>query len=60
MRTLLTPYATHHQRQHAHQQLLESRKIYGAAKEKFMALDFAKTVEPEWALFLKILGCGLQ
>jgi methyl-accepting chemotaxis protein len=56
MKSLLTPYATQEQRQYAHQQLLESRKIYGAAKEKFLALDFAKTVEPEWAAFSTHIG----
>lgn len=47
MRTLLTPYASVEQRKHVHQELDESRKIYGAAKTAFLALDFAKTVKPE-------------
>lgn len=51
MRTLLTPYATVEQRNHSHQQLLESRKIYTAAKEKFMALPLFKEVPNEWQVF---------
>ncbi len=51
MRTLLTPYATIEQRNFSHEQLLESRKIYGAAKEQFMTLPLAKHVEPEWQDF---------
>lgn len=47
MRTLLTPYATVEQRKLAHQGLREARKIYGAAKTDFLALDFAETVKPE-------------
>ncbi|WP_051305290.1 HAMP domain-containing methyl-accepting chemotaxis protein [Desulfogranum mediterraneum] len=48
MRTLLTPYATIEQRQAAHQGLLDARKIYGAAKQKFMELPIFRQVEPEW------------
>ena len=51
MRSLLTPYATNEQRNYSHQQLLESRKIYGAAKEKFMALPLYKEVPNEWQTF---------
>ncbi len=51
MRTLLTPYASIQQRNYSHQTLLESRKIYGEAKEKFMALPFFKEVGSEWQEF---------
>jgi methyl-accepting chemotaxis protein len=51
MRTLLTPYATNEQRNFSHEELLESRKIYGAAKEKFLTLPLAKQVESEWQNF---------
>ncbi len=51
MRTLLTPYATKEQREHSHTQLLESRKIYGAAKEKFAALPILSEVKAEWEDF---------
>lgn len=47
MRTLLTPYASVEQRKQAHEGLAEGRKVYGAAKTKFLALDFATTVQPE-------------
>jgi methyl-accepting chemotaxis protein len=40
MRALLTPYATNEQREYSHRQLLESRKIYGAARDRFAALSF--------------------
>ena len=51
MRSLLTPYASKEQRTYAHNALLESRKIYGAAKEKFMDLPFFKEVTSEWQEF---------
>jgi methyl-accepting chemotaxis protein len=51
MRTLLTPYANKEQREHSHTQLLESRKIYGAAKEKFAALPIMAEVKTEWQDF---------
>jgi len=51
MRNLLTPYATAKQREQVHQGLLDGRKIYGAEKEDFLLLDFAKTIEPEWKEF---------
>lgn len=51
MRTLLTPYATKELRREIHQELADRRKVYGAAKESFLALDFSKTVEPEWREF---------
>jgi len=51
MRTLLTPYATKEQREFSHKQLLESRKIYGAAKEKFAALPIMNAVKTEWQDF---------
>ena len=51
MRTLLTPFATKQQREATHQGLIDSRKIYGAAKKKFMELDFFNTVAPEWQTF---------
>ena len=51
MRTLLTPYATKEQRIELHQGLIDGRKVYGEAKEKFLKLDFAKDVEPEWKIF---------
>jgi methyl-accepting chemotaxis protein len=51
MRSLLTPYASKEQRNYSHETLLESRKIYGAAKEKFMALPIFKEVDSEWKEF---------
>lgn len=51
MRTLLTPYATKQQRLDAHQGLLDHRKIYGEAKEKFGKLAVFKEVGPEWEEF---------
>ena len=51
MRTLLTPYASKEQRVEVHEGLLASRKVYGAAKEKFMALDIFSKIEPEWKEF---------
>jgi methyl-accepting chemotaxis protein len=56
MRSLLTPYATIEQRNASHQNLLESRKVYGAAKEKFMTLPLAKQVENEWRDFSSHIG----
>ncbi len=56
MRTLLTPYATAEQREQVHQGLLDGRKVYGAAKEDFLVLDFAKTIESEWKEFSDDLG----
>ncbi|MGE4559819.1 MAG: methyl-accepting chemotaxis protein [Desulfobulbus sp.] len=51
MRSLLTPYASIEQRNYSHQALLESRKIYAAAKEKFMTLPMASEVTTEWQEF---------
>ncbi len=51
MRSLLTPYASREQRNYAHETLLEARKVYGAAKEKFTALPIAKEVTSEWQDF---------
>jgi methyl-accepting chemotaxis protein len=51
MRTLLTPYATKEQRDFSHKQLLESRKIYSAAKDKFAALPIMNEVKTEWQDF---------
>ena len=51
MRTILTPYASVEQRQLAHQGLGERRKVYGAAKTAFLALDFAENVKPEFENF---------
>jgi len=51
MRTLLSPYVTADQRKQAHQGLLDARKIYGVAKKKFVELDFASHVAPEWKEF---------
>ena len=48
MRSLLTPYASIEQREQSHQGLLDARKIYGTAKEKFLSLSFAKEVDSEW------------
>lgn len=56
MRTLLTPFASKEQRKAVHQGLLDSRKVYGAAKTKFMELDFFQTVEPEWKAFGDHIG----
>lgn len=56
MRSLLTPFATPEQRKEAHQGLLQSRKIYGEAKEKFLALPFSKEVESEWKDFSLNIG----
>ncbi|WP_051554036.1 HAMP domain-containing methyl-accepting chemotaxis protein [Desulfobulbus elongatus] len=51
MRTLLTPYATREQREFSHKQLLESRKVYGAAREKFAGLPIMNTIKTEWQDF---------
>ena len=51
MRSLLTPYATKEERNYSHTHLLESRKIYQEAKEKFLALPIAKEVKSEWQDF---------
>jgi methyl-accepting chemotaxis protein len=51
MRSLLTPYATKEQRTYSHESLLEARKVYGAAKEKFTTLPIAKEVTSEWQDF---------
>lgn len=51
MRNLLTPYATAKQREQVHQGLLDGRKIYGAERDDFLLLDFAKAIEPEWREF---------
>lgn len=51
MRTLLTPYASGEQREQAHQGLIEGRKVYGEARDEFLALNFASTVKPELDLF---------
>ncbi|WP_319588547.1 methyl-accepting chemotaxis protein [uncultured Desulfobulbus sp.] len=51
MRSLLTPYASKEDRNFSHQQLLESRKVYGAAKEKFMTLPIMNDVKTEWQDF---------
>lgn len=56
MRTLLTPYATKELRSEIHQDLTERRKIYGAAKEKFLDLDFSKSVDQEWKEFSTHIG----
>lgn len=56
MRSLLTPYATNEQRNASHQNLLESRKVYGAAKEKFVSLPLAKQVDGEWQEFNSHIG----
>jgi methyl-accepting chemotaxis protein len=51
MRSLLTPYASKEDRNHSHQQLLESRKVYGAAKEEFMTFPIMNEVKTEWQDF---------
>lgn len=51
MRTLLSPYVSKEQRAAAHQGLLDARKIYGAAKQRFMELDFFQEVDKEWQEF---------
>lgn len=51
MRTLLTPYATKEQREFSHKQLLESRKVYGAAKDKFLSLSIMNDIKDEWQDF---------
>lgn len=56
MRTLLTPYVSIEQRKLAHEGLLERRKVYGAAKTDFLALDFAETVKPELEDFSTHIG----
>jgi len=56
MRTLLTPYASVEQRKNAHEQLIEGRKVYGAAKEKFLKLEFATRVKPELEQFNTSIG----
>ncbi len=56
MRTLLTPFVSKEQREHSHQQLLEARKTYGAAKEKFAALPIMNEVKTEWQDFTSNIG----
>ena len=56
MRSLLTPYATNEQRNTSHQSLIESRKVYGEAKDKFTSLPLAKQVENEWQEFNAHIG----
>ncbi len=56
MRTLLTPYASKEQREYSHNQLLESRKIYGTAREKFSALPIMNEVKAEWQDFTTHIG----
>jgi methyl-accepting chemotaxis protein len=56
MRSLLTPYATKEQRTYSHENLLKSRKIYGEARDKFMALPLAKEVTDEWQEFTTNIG----
>ena len=51
MRSLLTPYATKEERNYSHNHLLESRKIYGEAKKRFLELPLAKEVTSEWQEF---------
>nr|WP_320009453.1 methyl-accepting chemotaxis protein [uncultured Desulfobulbus sp.] len=51
MRSLLTPYANEEERNYSHSHLLESRKIYQEAKERFMALALSKEVKSEWQNF---------
>jgi len=51
MRTLLTPYASKEQREYAHNHLIESRKVYNAAKEKFAALPIMDNIKTEWQDF---------
>lgn len=51
MRTLLTPYATKEQLEDSHRQLLETRKKYGASKEKFTALPVFGDIRAEWEAF---------
>ncbi|MFT5701616.1 MAG: methyl-accepting chemotaxis protein [Desulforhopalus sp.] len=53
MRTILTPYISVEQRKLSHQGLGERRKIYGAAKTAFLALDFAEAVKPQFDIFSK-------
>ena len=60
MRTLLTPYATKELRSQIHQELLDRRKSYGAVKEEFLKLRFAKDVDKEWQEFLDHIGKWVQ
>ncbi|WP_310600506.1 methyl-accepting chemotaxis protein [Desulfobulbus sp.] len=60
MRTLLTPYSTKEQREFSHQQLLESRKIYGAAKDAFSKLPIMDSIKPEWQEFNTHIGKWAQ
>lgn len=51
MRTLLTPYASKEQLELSHQQLVDTRKSYGAAKDHFAALPVMENVKAEWQEF---------
>jgi methyl-accepting chemotaxis protein len=56
MRTLLTPYASVAQLQDSHQKLLETRQIYGAARDAFAALPIMAEVKSEWQEFTASIG----
>lgn len=51
MRALLTPYATAEQRESIHKELLERRKVYGAARDQFKELPVFKEVDADWQVF---------
>ena len=56
MRTLLVASATKEDRENSHKELLESRKVYGAAKEKFAVLPIMNEVKAEWQDFNTHIG----
>jgi methyl-accepting chemotaxis protein len=56
MRTLLVASVTKEDRENSHKDLLESRKVYGAAKEKFAALPILNEVKTEWQDFNTHIG----
>ncbi|MGB3223000.1 MAG: methyl-accepting chemotaxis protein [Desulforhopalus sp.] len=56
MRGLLTPYASKEHLEDSYRELLEARKIYGAAKEKFSTLPIMNDVKTEWQDFNTHIG----
>jgi len=56
MDTLLSSDATKGMREEIHQQLLDRRKDYGAAKDEFLKLNFAKEVETQWQALMADIG----
>ncbi len=56
MRSLLTSYASKEHLEKSYQQLLDTRKIYGVAKEKFSTLPIMNDVKTEWQDFNTYIG----